>query len=179
MELKYNLKQVLSPRRYLSKEERLLPRNDERKKALAQVIRNAIYNSKDFDQFVRIMHSKGYKVIKSRGISFIDDKKVKIKGSEVGYSLQKIEQRLEFQHRLKTDREFFKQVNERKPLRESIQAINHASIKDQNISIQDQVKHDVSETINTLLKPEQMPEQINPNLLVKKKERKKKRGLHL
>ena len=59
-------------------------------------------NSKDLEQFVRIMQSKGYKVIKGRGISFIDDKKVKIKGSEVGYSLQKIEQRLEFQHRLKT-----------------------------------------------------------------------------
>ena len=42
MELKYNLQQVLSPRRYLSKEQRLLPRNDERKKALALTIRNAI-----------------------------------------------------------------------------------------------------------------------------------------
>ena len=39
MELKYNLKQVLSPRRYLSKEQRLLPRNDERKKQLALAIR--------------------------------------------------------------------------------------------------------------------------------------------
>ncbi|WP_436489896.1 hypothetical protein [Chitinophaga sp. ARDCPP14] len=32
-----------------------------------------------------------YKVIKGRGIAFIDDKKVKIKGSEVGFSLAKIE----------------------------------------------------------------------------------------
>ncbi len=179
MELIYNLRQVLSPKRFLSKEQRLLPRNDERKKALVLAIRNTISNSKDLDQFARIMQSKGYKVIKGRGISFIDNKKVNIKGSEVGYSLQKIEQRLEFQHRLKHDREFFKQVIERKPLRNSTQAINHASIKDENISIKDQVKHDVSETINTLLKPEQMPEQINPKLLVKKKERKKKRGLRL
>lgn len=179
MELKYNLKHVLSPRRYLSKEQRLLPRNDERKKTLALVIRNAISNSKDLDHFISIMQSKGYKVIKSRGISFIDNKKVKIKGSEVGYSLQKIELRLEFQHRLKTDREFFKQVIERKPVKESIQVINRASIKGENISIRNHVKHDVSETIDTLLKPEQISEQINPNLLVKKEKRKKKRGLHL
>ncbi len=179
MELKYNLKQVLSPRKYLSQEQRLLPRSDERKKALALAIRNAIYNSKNFDQFIRIMQSKGYKVIKGRGISFIDNKKVKMKGSEVGYSLQKIEQRLEFQHRLKTDRKFFKQVIERRPSRKSIQAINNASIKDESISIRNQIKHNMSETINTLLKPEQLPEQINPKLLVKKKERKKKRGLYL
>ena len=179
MELKYNLKQVLSPRRYLSKEQRLLPRNDVRKKALTLAIRNAISIAKDVEHFTRIMQSKGYKIIKSRGISFIDNERVKIKGSEVGYSLQKIEQRLEFQYRLKTDREFFKQVNERKQLRESIQPINHAPIKNENLSIKDQFKHDLSETINTFLKPEQMPEQINPKLLVKKKERKKKRGLHL
>jgi hypothetical protein len=179
MELKYNLKQVLSPRRYLSKEQRLLPRNDERKKVLAQAIRNAISNSKNFEQFVRIMQSKGYKVIKGRGISFIDDKKVKIKGSEVGYSLQKVEQRLEFQHRLKHDREFFKQVIERKPLRESTQAVNHFSVETENISNANGLKQNLSETIDALLKPEQTPEQIEPKLLVKKKERKKKRGLHL
>jgi hypothetical protein len=77
MELKYNLRQVLSPRRYLSKEQRLLPRNDERKKALTLAIRNAISNSKNLDHFIKIMQSKGYKIIKGRGISFIDDKKVK------------------------------------------------------------------------------------------------------
>jgi hypothetical protein len=179
MELKFNLKQVLSPRRYLSKEQRLLPRNDERKKALALAIRNAISNSKDLDHFVRIMQSKGYKVIKSRGISFIDDKKVKIKGSEVGYSLQKIEQRLEFQHRLKTDKEFFKQVIERKPSKSSTEIVSNVQIKNENISIIDQIKQHASKTIDALLKPEQLSEQIEPKLLVKKKERKKKRGLHL
>jgi sulfur transfer complex TusBCD TusB component (DsrH family) len=37
------------------------------------------------------MEDLGYQVLKGRGISFIDDKKVKIKGSEVGFSLMKIE----------------------------------------------------------------------------------------
>ena len=69
---------MLSPKRYLSKEQRLLPRNDESKKVLAlSYYENGISNSKDFEQFVRIMQSKGYKVIKGRGISFIDDKKSK------------------------------------------------------------------------------------------------------
>ncbi len=179
MELKFRLKQVLSPKQFLSKEQRLLPRNDERKKQLSLLIRRTLYNAKDFDHFVRLMQSKGYKVIKGRGISFIDDKKVKIKGSEVGYSLQKIEQRLELQHRIKNDREFFKQVNERKPLRASTESINYVSIKDENSSVTNQLNKNISETVNALLKPEQMQEHINPNLLVKKKERKKKQGLRL
>lgn len=179
MELTYSLKQVMNPKRFLSKEQRLLPRNDERKKALAQAIRYAINNSKNLEQFIRIMQSKGYKVIKSRGISFIDDKKVKIKGSEVGYSLQKIEQQLEFQYRLKTDCAFFKKVNERKPLKEPTQAINHASIKDKNIVVTDRLKQNISETVDALLKPEQITQSIEPRLLVKKKEKKKRRGLHL
>jgi hypothetical protein len=179
MELKFNLRQVLSPKVFLSKEERLLPRNDERKKALTQAIRNAISNAKNLDHFTRIMQSKGYKVIKGRGISFIDDKKVKIKGSEVGYSLQKIEQRLEFQHRLKHDRSFFKQVNERKPLKSLSEVENDASIKTENISNAQELKQSLSETIDALLKPEQTPEQIEPKLLVKKKVRRKKRELHL
>jgi len=179
MELKFNLKQVLSPKRYLSKEQRLLPRNDERKKALSLAVRNAINHSKDFDHFIRIMQSRGYKVIKGRGISFIDDKKVKIKGSEVGYSLQKIEQRLEFQHRLKTDKEFFKQVIERKPSKSLAESVSGVPIKDENISTLEQLKQNLSKTFDALLKPEQTPEQIEPKLLVKKKERKKKKGVHL
>ena len=179
MELKYNLQQVLSPKRYLSKEQRLLPRSDERKKALAQAIRNSVSNSKDLDHFIRIMQSKGYKVVKSRGISFIDDKKVKIKGSEVGYSLQKIEQHLGFEYRLKTDRKFFRQIIERKPLKSFTENVNDASIKSKNISIITKLEHNISVTMEGLLKPEQMPEQINPNLLMKKKQNKKKRGLHI
>jgi hypothetical protein len=52
-------------------------------------------------------------------------------------------------------------------------------IRDDNISLAGQLKQNVSETVDALLKPEQTPEQIEPKLLVKKKERKKKRELHL
>jgi hypothetical protein len=41
------------------------------------------------------MKAKGYQVIKGRGISFIDNKKVKVKGSEVNFSLQIIERMLQ------------------------------------------------------------------------------------
>jgi len=46
------------------------------------------------------MKALGYKMIKGRGICFIDDKKVKIKGSEVGFSLMKIEQILALKQEL-------------------------------------------------------------------------------
>jgi len=46
------------------------------------------------------MEGLGYQVIKGRGISFIDDKKVKIKGSEVGFSLANIEKILALKQEL-------------------------------------------------------------------------------
>ena len=41
------------------------------------------------------MKEKKYQVIKARGIAFIDEKKVYVKGSELGYSLKTIERILE------------------------------------------------------------------------------------
>jgi len=121
------------------------------------------------------MQSKGYKVIKGRGISFIDDKKVNIKGSEVGYSLQKIQQDLNFLQRLKTDREFFKQANERKPLRSFKETIKCSQINIENIFDAQKLKQNLSNTFDALLKPQQLSEQIEPKLMVKKKEKKKRR----
>ena len=40
----------------------------------------------NYQQFEQKMKSLGYQVLKGRGISFIDDKKVKIKGRKVGFS---------------------------------------------------------------------------------------------
>jgi len=177
MERQYYLQQVLSPKKFLSKEQRYLPRTDERKKELSLLIRSAFHNSKDFEHFVRIMQSKGYKVIKGRGISFIDDKKVKIKGSEVGYSLQKIEQHLTFLNQLKTDREFFKEVVQNKHSKNLTEITNHISIKDENISAADKLKQNLSETIDDLLKAEQVPETINAKLLVKRKKKKQRQRI--
>ncbi|HEX5151670.1 MAG TPA: relaxase/mobilization nuclease domain-containing protein [Parafilimonas sp.] len=84
MELKYDLKQVLSPRRLLSQEQRLLPRHDTRKEAVRNDVAMSLSASENYVEFERLMKEKKYKVIKACGIAFIDEKKVYVKGSEVG-----------------------------------------------------------------------------------------------
>jgi Relaxase/Mobilisation nuclease domain len=100
LEKEYHLQQVLSPRAFLSREERLLPRHDIRKEKLQTDIQQTLRAVNHYDQFEKQMTALGYTVIKGRGISFIDDKKVKIKGSEVGFSLMKIEQILSVKQQL-------------------------------------------------------------------------------
>jgi hypothetical protein len=104
MELKYQLKQVLSPRRYLSQEQRNIPRFDHRKELLRSNIQHALKECYNLPQFEQAMNKKGYQVTKGRGISFADEKKVTVKGSELNYSLQTIErilakQQLQFANR--------------------------------------------------------------------------------
>lgn len=100
LEKQYNLTQVLSPRAFLSPEERRLPRHDQRKENLRENIRKTLNEVSLFSEFQKKMEDLGYQVIKGRGISFIDDKKVKTKGSEVGFSLAKIEKILALKQEL-------------------------------------------------------------------------------
>ncbi|WP_118976564.1 relaxase/mobilization nuclease domain-containing protein [Taibaiella koreensis] len=95
MEKKYQLKEVLSPRAFLSASERQLPRQDIRKERLRNDLKNILSKAISYTDFEGRVKALGYGVIKARGISFIDDKKVKIKGSEVGYSLATIEKILQ------------------------------------------------------------------------------------
>jgi hypothetical protein len=76
MELKYDLEQVLSPKQFISKELRNIPRIDERKTTIKNHIREAILASKNYIEFEKHMKQKKYEVIKGRGIAFIDSKKV-------------------------------------------------------------------------------------------------------
>lgn len=91
LEQKYNLHQVLSPRRFLSPKERQIPRQDERKEKLKTDIRETLRQARTYPEFEKAMQEKGYRVEKGRGISFVDSKKVRTKGSEVAYSLMSIE----------------------------------------------------------------------------------------
>jgi hypothetical protein len=100
LEKEYHLKEVLSPRAFLSPQERLLPRHDIRKERLREDIQRTLKEVSQYSEFEQKMKALGYKVIKGRGICFIDDKKVKIKGSEVGFSLMKIEQILALKQEL-------------------------------------------------------------------------------
>jgi hypothetical protein len=94
LEKKYGLQEVLSPRAFMSPKDRLLPRHDSRKEKLKADIEQTLKSASSYLAFEKQMQNLGYKVLKGRGISFIDDKKVKIKGSEVGFSLMKIEKLL-------------------------------------------------------------------------------------
>jgi Relaxase/Mobilisation nuclease domain len=94
MERRYQLKEVLSPNAFLPKERQGLRRSDERKEKLGSDIRNTLRKVSDFPAFEWYMKTLGYQVEKGRGIAFIDDKKVRTKGSEFGFSLVVIEKAL-------------------------------------------------------------------------------------
>jgi hypothetical protein len=91
LEKEYNLRRVLSPRQFLSQKHRQIPRHDQRKELLKENIREALQNIRTYPDFEKKMQERGYRVEKGRGIAFEDNKKVRVKGSEVGYSLQTIE----------------------------------------------------------------------------------------
>ncbi len=97
MELKLGLRQVLSPRRYLSEKERLIERHDIRKEELKERIKLSIQQSRSYLEFEYRMKQYNYEVIRGRGIAFRDAKKVYVKGSELGYSLATIERKLKMQ----------------------------------------------------------------------------------
>jgi hypothetical protein len=105
MELKHDLKQVLSPRKYLTDEKRNIPRMDTRKEKLRENIRECLSTSKNYSEFESKIKQRGYEIIKGRGISFTDKHAVRVKGSEVGYSLQKIEKILNLQQHLQKVKE--------------------------------------------------------------------------
>jgi hypothetical protein len=165
MELKYSLTQVLSPRLFLSKEQRLTPRHDSRKERIKQHIRESISVCRNYAEFEKLMKEKKYQVIRSRGIAFIDEKKVYVKGSELGYSLQTIERILE-QNKLKQDNTHQLQKLTDKSvidLESPSSKINH-----------DHISNELSKAINELLKPEEDNTRPPGELLFRKK---KKRGM--
>lgn len=95
MEVEHSLKEVLSPRRYLSPEQRQIPRHDVRKEHLKETISKALQRSKTFPEFEKRIMENGYRVEKGRGIAFEDEKHVRTKGSEIGYPLATIDKALD------------------------------------------------------------------------------------
>jgi len=95
MEKRFQLNQVLSPARFLSAEQKNLPRHDQRKERLRMVIFQSLNSSKAYDEFAEKMKENNYEIIRGRGISFIDPQAVKVKGSELGFSMEKINQQLQ------------------------------------------------------------------------------------
>ncbi|GEO11782.1 relaxase/mobilization nuclease domain-containing protein [Segetibacter aerophilus] len=161
MELRYELKQVLSPRKYLSKEQRSISRFDQRKELLRSNIQQALKECKDLHQFEAAMNKRGYKIIKGRGISFTDEKKVTVKGSELNYSLATIEKILARQQVLRA------QGQSNLPAQPFVQ---------QPASSNDSIfKSNEEGTMDVLMKPQPNNEEIDKHF---KQKRKKKRQSH-
>ena len=194
MELKHELKQVLSPRRFLAKELRHIPRHDARKELLKRDIKECLTASKTYSEFENKIKQKGYDLIKARGIAFRDKQKVYTKGSEVGYSLQTIEKILALKPELKQT--FLEQMGRLKmqTLKEQSKEERHESkftqtgnqkqaprtsmIKGPKPRVQEEIHSpEPSKLLEQLLKPEHNNERINPELLKKKK--RKRQRLHL
>ncbi|MCW3081705.1 relaxase/mobilization nuclease domain-containing protein [Segetibacter sp.] len=163
MELKYELKQVLSPRRYLSKEQRNIPRFDQRKELLRNHIQQALKESCNLEQFKVSMNRRGYTIIKGRGISFADEKKVTVKGSELNYSLATIEKILAQQQWSQAQ----KQSTQVVPALHQDASSNASSFQDNKERI-----------IDVLMKPSMNNQEIDKGFL-KQKRKKKRQSQHL
>lgn len=183
MELKHGLQQVLSPRRYLSREQRNIPRLDARKELLQKNIRECLFIAKNYHGFERMMKGRHYEVLKARGIAFVDPQKVKVKGSEVGYSLARIEKILLLEPLLKKsmlrqDQEKQDQKQIQKTLHPQQQKSKEQKIRMEKDAEKDIEKnHSLKTVADLLVKRPQYEEQVNPALI--KKKRQKKKGLHL
>jgi Relaxase/Mobilisation nuclease domain len=185
LEKEYQLKEVLSARRFLSKDQRLIPRYDSRKEKLKNDIRQTLEKVRDYQSFQENMQNMGYKVIKARGISFIDDKKVKIKGSEVGFSWTKIERILKLKQQLLVAKDTEKESLEIQNMKENMTQIHYYSPsslfqnqKCQRIIPLSNTVHQIQKELNgfmhELLKPEENLQNIQLELLQQKRKRKKK-----
>ncbi len=62
MELKYELKQVLNPRKYLSKEQRNIPRFDQRKEQFKKPRKRTLKDCFNLPQFGQKMKERGIKL---------------------------------------------------------------------------------------------------------------------
>ncbi len=169
MEEKHQLQQVLSPKVFLPKNSRSIPRLDSRKETMKTAIRISLLQAKSYPDFESLMHLKGYELIKGRGIAFRDSKKMYAKGSELGYSLATIEKILGLSH---TQKQILirQQLQKEKNLRKD--RIPYSPTKQEN-TIQDAFPISLH-TLEILLRPEIEPDYTPEQLL--KKRRKKKRS---
>jgi hypothetical protein len=173
LEIKHELKQVLSPNAFLPKELRDYHRLDQRKEQLKINIKQSLASSKTYEQFEQKMKSLKYEVIRMRGIAFRDEQKVYTKGSEVGYSLAAIEKILAQKQELNI--RLLPKLNQDKVHLET----HPAKLSIPNTPKQVQVGNQLIPEIH--LKPSaEFEEGINPALLKEQiKRRKKHRHLHL
>lgn len=173
-EQKLGLTQVLSPKAFLPKEQQSLPRQDRRKTRLRDHISQTLRKVNNYPDFEKAMCSLGYTIIRGRGISFIDGKKVKTKGSEVGFPLSKIEKILSLKMELKE-----KQSEKRslEVFKRSRTSDDFGDRPDHTSSLVPAIQQ-LSNIIEQLLKPEiadgQLPYELTQVAYARKQKSKKK-----
>ncbi|RYZ25149.1 MAG: relaxase [Chitinophagaceae bacterium] len=164
MEKELGLQQVLSPKKFLPKQLRNLPRNDARKKVLREHLKKQLLSAPAYPAFQRAMNGLGYRVEKGRGIAFIDEKGVRIKGSEVGYPLARIERVLS----QKQSGFFLKK-------KEGISSAALSPLQQKSMThSNEQQAGTTKELLYALLKAQQDDEQIPSGLLPQKRKQKQK-----
>ena len=173
MEIEYDLQKVLSPRNFLPKELRKMPRTDSRKEAIKKDIQDALLVSKTYIDFEKQMQQKKYQIMKARGIAFIDKKGVYVKGSEVGYSLATIEKIL--QRSPEHKQIIISQQREKDSIYKK-QSQKQSLFHDQKIS--HEKKTEIAKMAEILLRPEETNNYI-PHQLLEKRRLKKKKNLSL
>jgi Relaxase/Mobilisation nuclease domain len=172
LEKQYGLQELLSPRKFLSATDRQLPRHDTRKEKLKADIQQTLKQTSSYPAFEKQMKGLGYKISKGRGISFVDDKKVKFKGSEVGFSLAKIEKILSLQQQLQTKR------TSRKDEYSNDNAINNfKSAQSQHFNNKvtsfEAVEKQISGLIGQLMNPEYTSDYRDPQLINQPKKKRR------
>lgn len=164
MEEKYKLRQVLSPKTFLPKNSHTIPRLDSRKESMKTDIRMSLLQAKSYPDFESLMCSKGYELIKGRGIAFRDSKKMYVKGSDLGYSLATIEKILQQTHALK-------QLTIRQQIQKEYGLRREPKISQSNAAIEmiqsNPSKHD--SLLEILLRPEKDNDYIPHQLMQKRR----------
>lgn len=94
IELEYNLERVLSPKRFLPRHERQVPRIDARKESLKETIAACVKQSTSMAELAEMVKRAGISMEVGRGVTFIDDKLMRVKGSDLGFALSKIQKQL-------------------------------------------------------------------------------------
>ncbi|MBW0178485.1 relaxase/mobilization nuclease domain-containing protein [Sediminibacterium sp.] len=176
LELKYEFKQVLSPHRFLSHEQRLEhtleQRIDHRKEKLKENIRDCLLNATSLSDFIRQMDKRNVEVIKSRGISFIDDKKMHIKGSDLGYSLRTIEKILSYSLERRQQLHQKLEQTSKKVIVTKVRQQSKSTSPTMSKNRQQERTIDYSKAIEILLRTERDNSQTPHELLQKKRKRK-------
>jgi hypothetical protein len=182
LELMHELKQVLNPEKFMTLQQRQEysheQRIDQRKEKLKQNIRDCLLTATNFSDFIRKMEQQKIQVIKSRGVSFIDDKKMKVKGSEVGYSLSTIEKILS--HSIERRQRLYQKLEQEKKQLPKI--LYKQKSKSQSFTISKNMEQpknlDLNKALEILFRQERDFNQT-PYELIHQKKKRKSQSQHL